>query len=143
VDEKQPRLPHEAIITDRKANLRQRMISGSWQSGFNGVLVKKLRRRRGLAHQARVMATNSWIFSPVRPPDRAVARSRFGILCGLLLSLSGTLAGQPASRADAIAAEQAEKARNLQPPTPGKAEEWVLKAEALFLVDPSGFFPYF
>jgi len=89
------------------------------------------------------MAANPGTVLRVRPPARVVSRCCFRILCGFLLWLSGTLFAQPASRAEAIAAEEAEKAKTLEPPKLSKAEEWVLKGEQLFLVDPSGFFPYF
>jgi hypothetical protein len=48
-----------------------------------------------------------------------------------------------ASRQEGIAEQQAQKARSIKPYKPNKAEEWVQKAETMFLVDPSGFYPYF
>jgi hypothetical protein len=49
----------------------------------------------------------------------------------------------PVSRFDAISLRQAEKSRNTRPPQPDRLEALVLRAESLFLIDPSGFFPYF
>jgi len=61
--------------------------------------------------------------------------------------LAGTLSAQstspPASREEAYSLQQDEKARDSHPPKFSKAEEMVRKAEAIFLVDPSGFFPAF
>ena len=65
------------------------------------------------------------------------------LLSGALLSAPALVCAQPASRFESIAQEQAEKAKTLKPPVPDKAELLLKKAEDLFLVDPSGFFPYF
>jgi hypothetical protein len=64
------------------------------------------------------------------------------VFSGALLAQAPS-AQQPATREESIALRQAEKARTAQPPKPDKAERWVLKAEDMFLVNPSGFFPYF
>ena len=50
---------------------------------------------------------------------------------------------EPESRSESLSTLQAEKARVTRPPSADRAEAWVRKMEALFLVDPSGFFPYF
>jgi hypothetical protein len=50
---------------------------------------------------------------------------------------------QADSRESAIAAQQAEKSKNVQPPSPDKAEALVQKVETLILLDPSGWYPYF
>jgi hypothetical protein len=72
----------------------------------------------------------------------------YAILSGIFL-VSGVLLAQaqpgvqPSSREESIAAQQAEKARTAEPPKPDKAEKWIQKAEQMFLLDPSGFFPSF
>jgi hypothetical protein len=53
------------------------------------------------------------------------------------------MAQGPVSRLDAISQQQAEKYRTSQPPKSDRVEALVERAEALFLLDPSGFFPYF
>jgi hypothetical protein len=50
---------------------------------------------------------------------------------------------QLGSREESIAEQQAEKAKVSRPPQPDKAEALVRKAQNIFLVDPSGFYPYF
>src|SRR5215212_10003355 len=61
--------------------------------------------------------------------------------------LSGTLPAQDppaaASREETYSARQTEKARESSPPSRNTVERIVRKAEMLFLVDPSGFFPAF
>jgi hypothetical protein len=74
---------------------------------------------------------------------RCLARLFIGaLLPGMLLAQSAPPA-EPASREEVIAAEQARKAAQGRPPKRDRAEELVLKGEKMFLVDPSGFFPYF
>jgi hypothetical protein len=58
------------------------------------------------------------------------------------LFAQATLA-EPTSRSESFSILQAEKAKVARPPGPDKAEALVRKMEAVFLVDPSGFFPYF
>jgi hypothetical protein len=47
------------------------------------------------------------------------------------------------TRAEEIAAEQARKAAELKPYEPGAAEQWAVRLRREFLMDPSGFYPYF
>src|SRR5690242_926597 len=74
------------------------------------------------------------------------AAPRLAIFVGAI-ALAGKLPAQDAtpasSREETYALQQAEKARTSQPPKHDRAEELVRKAEDLFLVDPSGFFPVF
>jgi hypothetical protein len=68
------------------------------------------------------------------------------VVAGIVLSnalLAQAPPPQPVSRLDLIATQQAEKAKASRPPTIDRAEEVVRKLESVFLVDPSGFFPYF
>jgi hypothetical protein len=66
----------------------------------------------------------------------------FGLLfaCGLLRAQQDP---EGPSREDLIRSEQAAKAAALHPPAPDKAEAVVRKVEQLWLIDTSGFFPYF
>jgi hypothetical protein len=50
---------------------------------------------------------------------------------------------EPTSRIESFSILQANKAKVAQPPTPDKAEALVRRLEALLILDPSGFFPYF
>ena len=77
---------------------------------------------------------------------RTQGRSYLRLLLMMLISgvlMAQTAAMQPGSRAESISLLQAEKARTVRAPEPDKVEAWVKKAEMLFLLDPSGFFPYF
>jgi hypothetical protein len=47
------------------------------------------------------------------------------------------------SRADLIAAEQAQKAAELKPYVPGAAEQWFIRLHREFIEQPSGLYPYF
>ena len=60
----------------------------------------------------------------------------------LLLTFSTSVAAQE-SRAAVIATEQAEKAKNLRPYVPSKAERYFTRATRGFVEEPSGFYPYF
>jgi hypothetical protein len=60
----------------------------------------------------------------------------------LILGAPGLLFAQD-SRADAIAAEQAKKAAEAKPYEPSGAERWATKLKNEFLLEPSGFYPYF
>ena len=64
------------------------------------------------------------------------------LMSGALPAQVPTTADAP-SREESIALQQAEKARKAEPPKPDKAEAWVRRAEEIFLLDPSGFFPAF
>ena len=57
--------------------------------------------------------------------------------------MAQTPAARPGSRLESISLLQAEKAKAVHPPERDKVEDWVKKAEMLFLLDPSGVFPYF
>jgi len=59
------------------------------------------------------------------------------------MPFSTVSAQEPASRFELIAQQQAEKAKNSQPPKTNKVEVLFRKAQDIFLVDPSGFYPYF
>jgi hypothetical protein len=80
-------------------------------------------------------------------PFSATSRWYARILSGFVLS--GALLAEalppvvPASRLETISLRQAEKAKTSRPPTPDRAEALVRKLEKVFLVDPSGFFPWF
>jgi hypothetical protein len=84
------------------------------------------------------------------PPEAAPVRKpmcrRLPIFL-MMLSSSVLIAQTPvapiASRFESISLLQAEKAKVIRPSEPDKAEVWVKKAEMVFLLDPSGFFPYF
>jgi hypothetical protein len=76
--------------------------------------------------------------------------SRWTGLIGVLLLLSARSTfpqdeAQPPgdSRAATLAGQQAQKSKTLRPPQPDKVEAWVRRFEAIFLEDPSGFYPYF
>jgi hypothetical protein len=83
----------------------------------------------------------------VRPDPLRVTVRWFACIVGGMI-LSSTLLAQgpsaePASRMDSIALLQAEKAKVTSPPEPDRAEALIRRLEKIFLVDPSGFFPYF
>ena len=59
-----------------------------------------------------------------------------------LCSLASPAAAQD-SRAAEIAAEQARKEESLKPYEPSAAERWAIALRREFLMDPSGFYPYF
>jgi hypothetical protein len=71
------------------------------------------------------------------------------VLTGLAISTtllgqsSGSAPPEPATRAETIAVQQADKAKTAKPPEPDRVEKLVDRAQKIFLVDPSGFFPYF
>jgi hypothetical protein len=75
------------------------------------------------------------------------AATRWSVIGWAAAILLGTLPAQdpPAatSREETYAARQTEKARESTPPSRNTAERVVRKAELLFLLDPSGFFPAF
>src|SRR4051794_30456500 len=80
----------------------------------------------------------------LRPTQCGISRWGFaGILSGMLLCEPALVHAQPVSRLESISQEQAQKAQSLRPPSTGKLEGLVLKAESIFLVDPAGFYPYF
>ena len=60
-----------------------------------------------------------------------------------LVMCAGTPAAAQDTRTEAIAAEQASKARVLRPPQPDRAEQIIRWAQEKFLLHPSGFFPTF
>ena len=60
----------------------------------------------------------------------------------LLLAVTAVAAAQD-SRAAMIAAQQADKAKRLQPYVPNRAEEVLIKLKREFLEQPSGLYPYF
>jgi hypothetical protein len=62
-------------------------------------------------------------------------------LAFLLLLATSTAAQE--SRAALIAAEQARKAAELKPREPSAAERWAVALRREFLLNPSGFYPYF
>jgi hypothetical protein len=62
-------------------------------------------------------------------------------VCGTLIVIPMSAAAQD-SRAESIAAEQAEKAKDLKPYTPSAAERFVLAIKQDFLETPNGFYPY-
>jgi hypothetical protein len=66
------------------------------------------------------------------------------ILAGLCTDAHSQEAGGPGqqSRQGLLAAQQAEKSRNIQPRQPNKAEALVDWIEDVFVEDPSGFYPY-
>ena len=90
---------------------------------------------------------------PVNGPARARPKGIFrkAIRCGVAgwaaCIVSATLAAQDpppaASREETYSLRQAEKARESRPPKRQAAEEIVRRAEMIFLIDPSGFFPAF
>ena len=75
-----------------------------------------------------------------------MARSRFPVTAALALVLIGADVG-PASaqddRSSLIAAEQAEKAKTLQPYVPNTVEQTLVQLKQEFLEEPSGLYPYF
>ncbi|MGE3841147.1 MAG: hypothetical protein AB7I50_06130 [Vicinamibacterales bacterium] len=74
-----------------------------------------------------------------RLADRA-----FSIGSAFLIALAwASAATAQESRADTIAQAQAEKARNLEPYRPGRAEEFVIGLKDGFLSSPSGLYPLF
>ena len=64
-------------------------------------------------------------------------------LLPLSLLPGAVVQAQPNSREEAIAAEQSRKAAEIQPYTPGKAEQIFNTLERTFIREPSGFFPVF
>ena len=74
---------------------------------------------------------------------RSFARLFSGALLPRMLLAQSAPPAEPVSREEVIASEQARKAAQGRPPKRDRAEELILKAEKMFLVDPSGFFPYF
>jgi hypothetical protein len=90
----------------------------------------------------------NFLASITRRPSRKTAarcltRLFSGALVAGMLFAQSAPPAEPASREEAIASEKARKAADSRPPERDRAEEIVLRAEKLFLVDPSGFFPYF
>jgi hypothetical protein len=84
--------------------------------------------------------------NPCKPTPFRSSRWYIKVLSGTILSctfLVPILPGQPTSRVEILSLQQAEKAKVARAPTPDKAEALVSKLERVFLVDPSGFFPYF
>ena len=78
------------------------------------------------------------------PPKLSVCIRWYAvILTGLSFAGVAVAQQQPATRFSSLQLLQEDKARNSQPPKIDKAQEWVEKAEKMFLLDPSGFFPYF
>jgi Omp85 superfamily domain len=71
---------------------------------------------------------------------------RFSVLASFVIVLvvaqGGTAAAQD-SRATVVEAQQAEKAKTLQPYVPNTAERTLVRLKHEFLDDPSGFYPYF
>jgi len=61
----------------------------------------------------------------------------------LISTVAGTAAQEPSSRAAAIAAEQADKATKLAPPTPSRIERLVIDTRRRMVESPSGPYPYF
>ena len=80
--------------------------------------------------------------APIRTQGHLRLRLPLTILITSIL-MAQTPATQPGSRFESISLLQAEKAKAVHPPERDKVEEWVKKAEMLFLLDPSGVFPYF
>jgi hypothetical protein len=84
-------------------------------------------------------------------PEPAQTAVRFTLFAGFLILgvACGTSLAQdlvtplPALREDAVSVMQADKARLAEKPGLNKAEAVVLKMESIFLIDPSGFYPYF
>jgi len=74
----------------------------------------------------------------LRCPKIPIGLLTIGALFG-----QGPPAPEPASRADSISQQQAEKAKTSQPSKPDKAEALVRRFEDMFLLDPAGFFPAF
>lgn len=71
----------------------------------------------------------------------SIDRRILGACLGILL-LPGSAAAQE-SRTAEIAAEQAQKAAQLQPYEPSAAERWAVAVRREFLDEPSGLYPYF
>ena len=67
---------------------------------------------------------------------------RCGALLACLLAMAAPAAGQ-SSRAEAIAQQEAAKAKKLAPFKPNKAEALVATVEGILLGNPSGFYPFF
>ena len=65
------------------------------------------------------------------------------LLFALVFALLPVVSFAQDSRADAIAAQQAEKATRLAPYKPHWAEEWVLTAQKTLVEQPGSFYPYF
>ena len=69
------------------------------------------------------------------------------VLSGVAVSASllgqGAPPPEPTTRAEAISLRQAEKAKTARPPEPDRLERLIGRVEKIFLVDPSGWFPYF
>jgi len=79
-----------------------------------------------------------------RHPFRRFLRWCFVLAFSALPTVSGQSTNpEPTSRAESFAILQAQKAKVARPPTPDRAEALVRKFVDMFLVDPSGFFPYF
>jgi hypothetical protein len=68
--------------------------------------------------------------------------SRLSVIALVMMLLPAAAAGQD-TRADAIAAAQAEKATRLAPPQAHWAEELLLTVQKSLVQQPSGFYPYF
>jgi hypothetical protein len=62
---------------------------------------------------------------------------------GIVMLLLPGVAFAQETRAEAIAAQQAEKATRLAPLKPHWAEEWLLTVQKTLVQQPSGFYPYF
>jgi hypothetical protein len=78
--------------------------------------------------------------APIRTQEPLRLRLPLTILITSVL-MAQTPATQPGSRFESISLLQAEKAKAVHPPERDKVEDWVKKAEMLFLLDPSGVFP--
>ena len=65
------------------------------------------------------------------------------VLALLLLAATAGPATAQETREALIASKQAEKAANLQPYVPPKAERILIKVKDTFITEPSGFYPYF
>ena len=77
----------------------------------------------------------------IRPSRDRFITAPLGALA-LLLAVSSVAVAQE-SRAALIAAQQADKAKRLQPYVPNRAEEVLVKLKREFLEQPSGLYPYF
>ena len=73
------------------------------------------------------------------------SRARMVAVCfgGALLTVMPTAAFTQDSRADAIAAEQADKATRLTPRVTSRAEQLLLTAQKVLIEQPGGWYPYF
>lgn len=85
----------------------------------------------------------------LRTPPSPTLLNMKTLQCLALLALVYTCAATPVtlhaqdSRADVIAAQQAEKARNLRAPEPGRVEVVVEELRRRFVEEPNGIYPYF